>query len=400
MAEPAKLEGLDTLTIMQLEFPHNFVWWLVVLGGVAACFVGVMRQLHALSLFWRSSPGLVPPVSSHRLVLKAVLIGTALMLLGIAVLGPCWGKQALPRAPSQVRDLLVVLDVSRSMLCEDAPPNRLDRAKSDLSALAKELERRGGWRLGLIAFADRAAVLCPLTTDFDHFQEALRESSLETLRLRADAMASERGTNLAAALARTQAALPKSHDDEGPFADVLLVSDGGDDFDPPARKLAEDLAQAGVRVFAVGVGDPRRASPIPLRDEAGRKHWLTHRGETVLVRLEPDPLREVARLTSGAYLAAETMPLPISPTVDLLETAPRRQLDSVGVVSQPIARYRWFAFPAFLLLLVESWIRISRRSSGANDSAVIGRSRWLVAVIRPPKSASAERKPGVAAGRN
>lgn len=385
---------------MHLAFPHNILWWLVVLGGVAACFVGVLRQLHALSLFWRNSPGLAPPISSYRLVLKAILIGSALVLVGIALLGPCWGKKALPRAPSQARDLLVVLDVSRSMLCEDVPPNRLERAKNDLAVLAQELERRGGWRIGLIAFADRAAVLCPLTMDFDHFQEALRESSLETVRLRADAMASERGTNLAAALARTHAALPKSDAQGGPFADVLLVSDGGDDFDPAARKTAEELAQAGIRVFSVGVGDPYRAAPIPQFDEAGRKHWLTHRGETVLVRLDAEPLKEIARLTFGAYLAAETLPLPISPVLELLETAPRRQLDSVGMVSEPIARYRWFAFPALLVLLAEGWIRTWRRNSAVNDEAAIGRSRWLVAVIRPPSSPVAERKPGVAVKRN
>ncbi len=384
---------------MHLAFPQNIIWWLVVLGGVAACVVGVIRQLHALSLFWRSSPGRVPPISSQRLVLKATLIGTALVLVGIAVLGPCWGKKTLPRASSQVRDLLVVLDVSRSMLCEDVPPNRLDRAKNDLATLAKELERRGGWRIGLVAFADRAAVLCPLTMDFDHFQEALRESSLETLRLRADAMASDRGTNLASALARTHAALPKSDGEGGPFADVLLVSDGGDDFDPAARKAAEEFAQAGIRVFAVGVGDPHRASPIPLRDEAGRKHWLTHQGETVLVRLQPDPLREIARLTSGAYLAAETTPLPILPAVELLETAPRRQLESPGVVAEPIARYRWFAFPALLLLLAEGWIRTSRRNADTNDEAAIGGSRWLVAIIRPPKLPVEVRDPRTKVGR-
>ncbi|MCS6975971.1 MAG: VWA domain-containing protein, partial [Gemmatales bacterium] len=296
-----------------------------------------------------------------------------------------WGRQPIPREPIKARDLYVVLDVSRSMLCEDAPPNRLARAKADLEALAEELDRRGGWRIGLIVFADRAAVLCPPTFDIKHFQEVLREADLDTLRLRSGTLASDRGTNLSAALARIRSVLSKANRQGEAFADVLLVSDGGDEVDSATRDAAEALSAAGVRIFCVGLGDPRRASPIPLTDQSGKKQWLTHRGETVLVRLEPETLRELARLTSGAYVAAETLPLPTARVVDLLTSAPRRELDLIGAGSEPIPRYRWFVFPALLLLVVESWVSKSARTTRGREISSVGRSPWLVRIIGPSR---------------
>src|SRR5207302_10862009 len=105
-------------------------------------------------------------VNRRRRALKAALFLAAAALLAIALVGPQWGQviDEPPENPSKGRDVLIVLDVSRSMLAEDVAPSRLARAKADVHDLAVWLERQGGYRVGLVAFADRAALLCPLTT--------------------------------------------------------------------------------------------------------------------------------------------------------------------------------------------------------------------------------------------
>jgi Ca-activated chloride channel family protein len=359
------------------EYPQH-VWCLLVAGcGAVFLTVGWVRQRRALRCFLRQGAS----QQWWRGLGAAALQAAALGLIGVAVLGPCWGWRQSPAEPVLGRDLLVVLDVSRSMLCQDVQPSRLARAKADLAALAGQLEARGGYRLGLILFADRAAVVCPLTTDFRHFREELEQASLETLRLRWSSPASERGTDLAAALAcvvRTVASGPAAA--RTAFVDVLLVSDGGHDTDPLRLTFAEKLAQAGVRVFTVGVGDPRTDWPIPVRTADGRQTWLEHNGEVVRVRLQPEPLREIARATSAAYLAAETRPIPVDTLVSLMENAPRREL-SPAAPREPIPRYAWCVFPALLLLLVEPWLRRGRRSQEEADRAA--GPQWLARLVRP-----------------
>lgn len=369
---------------MPLVYPHNLGWWLVVVAAIGLILLGMVRTLQAFALFRRHQRSLATATPWPRVALKAGLRTVALLGIGVALLGPYWGERILPPEPVLGRDLFVVLDVSRSMLCEDVYPNRLERARQDLLALADDLERRGGWRIGLIAFADRAALLCPLTTDFPHFREALKEADLEALRLRPDVLASDRGTNLTAALQRVLRALPKSHEPGASSWDVLLVCDGGDTLDEAAHWTAEELARRGVRCLTVGVGDPNRSSPIPVRGKDGALAWLSHEGEVVRVQLEAEPLREIARATSGAYIAAETEPMPTRAVVDLLETQPLRPKDASQSSRLPIHRYWWFVVPALLALLVEARLPVFRRNpeQGTNGPAASG-PRWLVGVVRP-----------------
>ena len=143
----------------------HLVWLaLAIVGGLAA-----------LELRGRGSLGaFLSPVMQRRLVLRTSLGRTIARLVLIAV-ALCAGVVALmqPQAHGETvtvgggkvsGDVVVLLDVSKSMLATDATPNRLERAKSQIGTLADELHKKK-WRLGLVAFAGRAAMICPLTTD-------------------------------------------------------------------------------------------------------------------------------------------------------------------------------------------------------------------------------------------
>lgn len=372
---------------MRFAYSDNLWWLLIVSASIVCAGFMVYRQRRGLRAFSMADAAMAAAISPARQWVKLTLRVVALILIGIALLGPCWGEQELPPVPAQGRDLLVVLDVSRSMATEDVTPSRLGRAKADLKALAMELEKRGGYRIGLIAFADRAALLCPLTTDFRHFYEELGDTTLEALRVHQDGRMAQDGTQLGTALVRALRALPKPSAGDEPkgYCDVLLVSDGGDELDQQTQAVADEFAKRRVRIFTIGVGDVSKGSPIPIAGPGGRRQSLTYQGEVVHTKLEEAVLRDVARQTAAAYIAAGTKPLPVEQVVPLLETEPTRELKATGQIKDPIQRFEWFLVPAVLLLFVECLISTRRRLPVNREQAKPTRPPWLIRLIPPPR---------------
>jgi Ca-activated chloride channel family protein len=299
-------------------------------------------------------------VSRWRQLVKSALLVLAAVLLGIAILGPQWGHADEETQPVSGRDVLIVLDVSRSMLAEDVQPNRLARAKADVRDLAKALEQQGGYRVGLLAFADRAVVLCPLTYDYRAFEEELEHLSLERLRLRGDP-GSEDGTQIGAALRRAAQAVDK---DGAPYTDILLISDG-DDMAADTLAAADELAKTGIPVHAIGVGDASKGSPIPVVGQDGARSFLKYQGEQVRTKLEEQVLREVAKRTGGRYVAAGTGFLDMDHLFGpILADRPTRELHTAGTNRVWLHRFEWFLGPAIALLLLEMVLRDRRRPAG------------------------------------
>src|SRR5262249_12247971 len=102
-----------------------------------------------------------------------LVLGLSALIAGIA--GPQWGLEP-EMNPAPGRDLVIVLDLSRSMLADDVPPSRQERAKDALADFVENtVKNHGGHRLALVAFAASAQVICPLTHDYDHFLAKLRD---------------------------------------------------------------------------------------------------------------------------------------------------------------------------------------------------------------------------------
>lgn len=302
--------------------------------------------------------GVVSKWSAVRLLRSVCLVG-GLVLLVIATAGPQWG-QDWGQSAAPGRDLVVVLDVSRSMLAEDVLPNRLDRAKRALEELSYAVQERGGHRLALVAFAARARLLCPLTHDYDHFRTALAELDAANLPpdLRPQGPDAPSGTRIGAALL----AAVEAHDPRfRGYQDIILLSDGDDPARDEEWRAGVDAAHhRGIPIHTVGVGNPDTGSPIPVR--AGQP--LRHQSQVVLTRLEEKPLRAIAEATAGTYTPARTDVLHLGELF-------RARMESRAMHENPDEalpvyrqRYPWFLGSALLFLSMEMVLGSGNRGKG------------------------------------
>jgi Ca-activated chloride channel homolog len=231
------------------------------------------------------------PVARRRVGAHAIYLG-ALALGVVALARPQLGDRPASLAQTG-RDLLVLLDLSRSMNAaqDEAGTPAETRLAVAKRAVAAVLAASPGDRVGLIVFGGSAFLQLPLTSSHAAFQRYLDAASTENL--------GDPSTSLASAL--TAAAATFEHDGERGYQSVLLVSDGESGDDDLAPALTR-LRRAGIPVFAVGVGSPGGA-PVPADSaEAPEKWHRDHIGRIVVSRLEEAELRQAAGETGGTYI--------------------------------------------------------------------------------------------------
>jgi len=269
---------------------------------------------------------------------------TALWLVSLAALvvslaRPCWGTQVMVRTREGV-EVMVVLDVSSSMLAEDIKPSRLARAKLTVEEL---MGRLGGHEMGLVIFSGAAFVQFPLTADFYTARTFLDTANPTSI--------SRPGTALEEAL---RVALDGFSDERAATRVILLLTDGeGHEGDPV--KAAEDAASQNVLIYAIGFGSPT-GEPIPLRDAAGAVYGYKEdeQGETVLSKLDEVTLQQITAASGGLYFRAgaggEEIDA-IASAIDQLETGESGEAGQFE--TQGVERYVWFAGTALLALTAE-----------------------------------------------
>ena len=278
-----------------------------------------------------------------RRAIKLVLVLATLVLGILALMRPQTpgGTETLT-SRSVTADIMVVLDVSRSMLAEDAAPNRLARAKAELGEF---VDRVTGHRVGLVAFAGRAAVKCPLTSDYGFFRLVLRDIDTRAV--------SRGGTRIGDAIRKAVAAYGPAR---GTPRLMLLITDGEDHESYPLEAL-ERAVEAGVRVVAIGFGS-ETGSEITLTDpETGARSVLTDRdGKIVRSRLDGELLREIALRSEGVYVPAGTSALDLDAIV--ARHVQPMVVDSATRLTRrsPTEHYRWFVLAALLTLVAAVWV--------------------------------------------
>jgi len=282
--------------------------------------------------------------STAKRAVKNTMLFLALLLVGIALARPQWGETE-ERVDRKGDDVVFLIDTSRSMLATDVTPNRLDRAKL---AVLDFLHRHAGGRVGLVAFAGDAFLLCPLTLDYDAFEDSLRELDTDSVLVP--------GTDIASALLSGSRAFDKSERRK-----ILVLVTDGEDLEREGINAAKDLAKDGVVVFTVGVGTPggslihvqgRSGVPAPLLDE---------KGLPVTSRLDEATLRTIAATTGGTYRRLETITGGLADVASALKN-PKSEPAAVFRKRLGIDRYRWPLTFAILLLVAESLLRTRRRT--------------------------------------
>ncbi|HEX7051653.1 MAG TPA: VWA domain-containing protein [Longimicrobiales bacterium] len=326
----------------------DLLWLALALPAVVAAGVygyvrrrrRVARLLGEAHLVRRLGAGDLARFPTHRLVLVAL----AALSLGIAAAGPQWGFRTV-ETRTRSRDLVLALDVSKSMLAEDVTPDRLERERLFARRLFREL---GGDRIGLVAFAGRAYVLSPLTVDHGALQLYLDALDPEIV--------SQGGSSLAAAL--SQATDLVRGEPEAPRTDraIILVTDGEALEDEGAViEAAQRAAAAGVVVHTVGIGTAEGA-PVPETDPVTQRIQGYKRdpttGEIVVSRRNDALLARVARETGGRYIrldragATDALVAALS-GMDRTEATGGRRVE-------PRERFAWFVAAALALLALDA----------------------------------------------
>jgi len=257
--------------------------------------------------------------------------GLALCIIALA--RPQWGTVE-EQVFDQSREVLIAVDLSKSMLAQDVKPSRLDRSKLLIQSLLDGLK---GERVGLVMFAGTAFLQSPLSADYEILREFLPAMSPDYLP--------EGGSNYKAMLETSIQAFGTSTADR-----YLIILSDGESTEETWKSLTDSLKTKGIRVIGLGVGTAQ-GSFIP--DAAGG-FVKDERGAVVLSRLNNSTLQELAQVTGGAYTDASTwvdLPGLLSKTVE----AGRKGEFSEKNTARMIERYQWFLAPGLLLLLISFW---------------------------------------------
>ncbi len=281
---------MSELRFAEPQWVHA-VW--VVLGFGALLAFSDRRARQALRLLVAPSLGsrLVHRAPPAQRRLRIGLLTLSGLFAVFALMRPQWGIEFLS-TPRTSAELMVAVDVSRSMLAEDVVPNRLERAKAEVRDLLGYLE---GDHVGLIAFAGRASVLAPLTPDFGFLQLVLDELGPHSV--------SRGGTRLEEPIRKALAGFRAT----GDVSRVILLITDGEDQDSFPLDAARDAAERGIAIITIGLGSGE-GSDVPLTDPATGARMLLrdNEGRPVRSRLDAETLTKIARVTGGVYVPAGT----------------------------------------------------------------------------------------------
>ena len=300
------------------QFLHAL--WLAPVIGVLVLW-GLAARRAAVRRFYGPAAGRswAPLPSRARHILAAALWAGSFAMLAAALARPA--HSPVPRQVQQMgRDVVFAVDVSRSMLAEDARPNRLERAKFMVRDVLEACE---GDRVGLIAFAGTAVLKCPMTTDYAFASMAVDALGPDSV--------GRGGTALGEAVRAALALL--GDDTDRTSADIYLMTDGEDHESMPLEAAVE-AARAGVRIVAIGIGSDYGA-PVPAdvaaaSQRGGPPRFIEHAGQRVQSRMNSGVLRQMAEATpGGVYIEAGVGHLELDRVYRLLRRdAQKRQIDS------------------------------------------------------------------------
>lgn len=323
-ARPALLHALWLLPLVALLY-----WWAerrrrALIGRIVA---PKLRNL------------LAGNASHVRRWFRGACVVGALALLIITMAGPRLGYDTL-EVQHRGRDVIIAMDVSRSMLAPDVAPSRLQRAKLLAEDLIAEL---GSDRVGLVAFAGSAFLQAPLTLDHGAVLAALDELDTSVIP--------RGGTNIDAAIRIAEEAFGKA---EG-FSKALVIISDGEELDTDGLAAAKRAGAAGIRIFTVGVGSAE-GSEIPL---GGGDFVRDGAGKVVQSRLDSARMAEIAEAAGGFYVPLDDA------------TVGKLTADGIGKLAEsdittnssrrPIERYQWPLGAAVALLVLQALVGERRR---------------------------------------
>lgn len=330
---------------MNWQFQHKELTWLFAgLLLIAVVFVLLVRWKRKVT-GRIGDPKLVRLLIinySYRLFSSKYIILSAAFAIGvIAAMNPRKAGNSGKENTKGI-DLVIALDVSKSMLAADIAPNRLERAKQFINKLMNEMSDD---RVALVVFAGKAYLQMPLT--IDHGAAQLYVSSA------APGMVQQQGTVISDAMEMSADAFNGA---DKKFKSVVLISDG-EDHDDNAVTTAKKTAERGVMINTVGIGSPEGTTIIEPATGTEKKDEA---GNIIISKLNEEELKKIARVTNGIYVHLQNSDEAVSAIKAQLSQIDRKAFGDVTMMNFR-NYFIWFAMVMFVLLLVEIFIPEKRK---------------------------------------
>ena len=310
-------------------------------AAVALFIFAQLRRRRRLERFASSSllAQLTPSASPARLRTKFILYTLAVAFLIVAAARPQVGSKLREEHQKGI-EMMLVVDVSNSMLAEDFEPNRLDRTKFAIDRVVESMKQD---RIGVVAFAGEAQVQLPITSDYRMARAFARKLS--------PAMVRTQGTDLGAAI--KLASMSFSSQSEG--SRVMILITDGENHESDALEAAQAAAEKGIAIYTIGIGTPEGA-PVMI----GGDYLTDEKGDMVVSKLDEKTLQKIASETGGAYVRATKQSIGLKEIVDRL-----KELDESDLATTRFEafdeQYQYPLAVALLLLLIE-WLILDRRN--------------------------------------
>lgn len=300
--------------------------------------------------------GLMPGISGLKPVYKIILLILGLVFLVIGMADPQVGSK-LEKIKREGIDLMLVLDVSTSMMAEDIKPNRLERSKMAISNLVDKLE---GDRIGIIIFAGNAYKQLPLTTDYSAAKLFL--SVVDTK------IVPTQGTAIGKAI--EMASLSFDNDEHNKA--IIVITDG-ENHEDDAISQASKSSENGIKVFTIGMGLPDGA-PIPIYNSYGNRTGFKkdRQGKTVITKLDENMLRQIAAAGNGAYARANNGSTGLRRIFDEISQIEKNEIETKQFTDYE-HRFQLYLFLALLVLLLEMLIS-NKKSRWASKFDFFGKT--------------------------
>lgn len=329
----------------------KYLWLLLVVPALTLLFL--------YNLYWKrrkqrefGNPELLrkltPDRSTFKTLLKMGVLLLAFACIAFGLVNPKIGMKT-ETVKRQGIDIVFAVDVSKSMLCEDIAPSRIQKAKQVVSQLINNL---GTDRIGIVAYAGSAFPVLPITTDY-----SVAKMYLEGMDY---TMVSSQGTSLQDAIAKSNGIFKDTDKDVSKL--VIMISDG-EDHGEGSKEAIDEAVKNGVKVITVGIGT-EAGGRIPLRDHNSIRFQEDRQGETVITRRNEASLREIAKATKGGYVNGNNTREVVEYVKKALDNIEKSDFESQQFTDFN-SQFQWFlGFGLFLLcldvLLLEkktAWIR-------------------------------------------
>ena len=311
---------------------------------IALATIPLLVVLYLQLLYWKKNT--IKKIGDQRLV-QALIVNYSptnflfkflVFALALAAIITASANLQKPGAMDNIQrkgvDVVIAIDVSKSMLAEDIKPNRLERARQLVYKLMEQLPND---RVGLVLFAGRAYLQMPLTTDHGAARMYIQQAGPEVVPTQ--------GTVISEALRVSNSAFNSK---ERKFKSIVLITDG-EDHDPQAVPMAQQLAQDGVMINTIGIGS---AEGAPIKDPATNEYKKDQNGNTVVSRLNEAELQQLAGATKGVYVKLNEVNAAVETITKQLSTIESSSLDDNAF--RDYKRYfQWFLAIAFVLLMLE-----------------------------------------------